>query len=72
MRGMTGSQVRTLWLRHNRNYGWSQQEFARRLGVNPSTFRKWLLKGVTGPSDILLRLLAAGKIAVTDIEKVNG
>ncbi len=44
---------------------------ARLLNVNEATSRRWARYGVTGTAAIVLRLLAAGKITVKDIEAAH-
>lgn len=44
---------------------------ARLLDVNEATSRRWARHGVTGTAAIVLRLLAAGKITVRDIEAAH-
>lgn len=44
---------------------------ARLLGVNEATSRRWARHGVTGTAEIVLRLLAIGKVSVGDIETMG-
>lgn len=50
----------------------SQLGAARLLRVGERTARRWAEHGVDGPPAILLRLLAAGKVTIEDVEAVNG
>lgn len=61
---MTANQFRTLLGRLEL----SQLGAARLLRVGDRTARRWAESGITGPAAIVLRLLAAGKITVKDIE----
>ncbi len=64
---MTANQYRAVL----RRLGLTQVGAARLLGVNEATSRRWARYGVTGTAELLLRLLAAGKITVEDIEAVH-
>jgi DNA-binding transcriptional regulator YiaG len=45
----------------------SQLGAARLLNVGDRTARRWAENGVSGPAEILIRLLVAGKITVEDV-----
>lgn len=45
----------------------SQVGAAKLLRISERTSRRWAQYGVTGPGEILLQLLSAGKITVRDI-----
>lgn len=66
---MTPTQFRTALDR----LGISQAGFARSLGENERTIRRWSAgdgaRGLPKPVAILVRLLTAGKITVADLER---
>ena len=64
---MTANQYRTVLSRLDL----TQVGAARLLDVNEATSRRWARYGVNGTPAILLRLLAAGKISVKDIEAAH-
>lgn len=51
--------------------GLSQVGAARLFGVEDTTSRRWARFGVFGTTEILLKLLLAGKITAKDIDKVR-
>lgn len=55
---MTANQYRAALAR----LGLSQVGAARLFGVGERTSRRWAEEGVTGPAELLLRLMLAGKV----------
>ena len=49
--------------------GLSHSEMDAVLGMESS--RRWAMRGVNGPAEILIALLLAGKITLGDIEATN-
>lgn len=64
---MTANQYRTALER----LGLSQVGAARLFGVNDTTSRRWAAEGVNGVVVILLRLMVAGKVSKTDVQKAQ-
>jgi DNA-binding transcriptional regulator YdaS (Cro superfamily) len=52
----------------------TQEQLAHLIGRKPRTVRHWLAgsRKISPEAAILLRLLLAGKISVTDIERASG
>lgn len=65
---MTANQFRSALDR----LGLSQLGAARLLNVGDRTARRWAENGVSGPAELLIRLLDAGKITVKDIQTAGG
>lgn len=49
----------------------SQVGAARLFGVGERTSRRWAEEGVTGPAELLLRLMLAGKVTEAAIKAVR-
>lgn len=49
----------------------SQVGAARLFGVGERTSRRWAEEGVTGPAELLLRLMLAGKVTEAAIKAVK-
>jgi DNA-binding transcriptional regulator YdaS (Cro superfamily) len=69
---MTPKELRTIMMRLD-PIG-TQQQLAHLLGRTPRTLQRWLAgtRAISPEAAILLRLLARGRITITDIERASG
>jgi DNA-binding transcriptional regulator YdaS (Cro superfamily) len=69
---MTPGELRTILMKLD-PLG-TQERMAHLLGRKPRTIRHWLAgsRKVSPEAAILLRLLVAGRITITDIERASG
>lgn len=51
--------------------GLTQNQFGELLGVHKGSGRRWASLGVTGPASRILRVLAAGKMKLKDLEAAD-
>lgn len=64
---MTANQFRAALDR----LGLSQLGAARLFNVGDRTARRWAENGVSGPAEILIRLLDTGKVTIKEVERAG-